>query len=182
MKPRETAFWIVTGGRGTGKTTFCRHMAELARQVGWDVAGILSLPRMENGVKTGIFALDLRHGEQRLLAGPYSGEVAGTPMCRWIFSEQTLLWANNALAAAIPCDLLIVDEIGPLELEREAGLLAWRSVIAAGAYRVALAVVRPECVHHPLLEGKSSGSLIISSPEQAGELAQTMFAKLFRTP
>jgi nucleoside-triphosphatase len=178
MKPRESAFWIVTGGRGAGKTTFCRHMAELARQAGWDVAGVLSPPRMENGVKTGIFALDLRHGEQRLLASPYSEEIAGAPMCRWVFSEQTLLWANAALAGAIPCDLLIVDEIGPLELEREAGLLAWRSVIAAGAYRVALAVVRPECAHHPLLEEKSSGLLVISSPEQAGELAQIMFTQL----
>lgn len=178
MKPREASFWIVTGKRGAGKTTFCRHMAELARHAGWDVAGVLSPPRMENGVKTGIFAQDLRHGELRLLASQDSGEIAGAPMCRWVFSEQTLLWANGALAGAIPCDLLIVDEIGPLELEREAGLLAWRSAIAAGAYRIALAVVRPECAHHPLLEGKSNGAITISSREQAGELAQTMFAQL----
>jgi len=181
MKPREAEFWIVSGGRGVGKTTFCRHMADLAYQAGWDVAGILAPPRIENGVKTGIFALDLRHGGQRLLASMNSDEIAGSPMCRWVFSEQSLLWANGALAAAIPCDLLIVDEIGPMELDREAGLLAWRSVIAAGAYRAALAVVRPECVDHPLLDKSTSKSLVISSPEKAAELAQTMFARLLRT-
>jgi nucleoside-triphosphatase THEP1 len=46
--------WIITGERGVGKTTFCRRLMEGAGAAGWDVAGLISLPRYEGEVKTGI--------------------------------------------------------------------------------------------------------------------------------
>ncbi|MGQ9834253.1 MAG: nucleoside-triphosphatase, partial [Candidatus Villigracilaceae bacterium] len=63
-----SALYLLTAPFGAGKTTFCADLAEQARAAGWDVAGILSPPVFENGVKTGILARNLRSGETRPLA------------------------------------------------------------------------------------------------------------------
>ncbi len=174
----EASLCIVTGARGAGKTTFCDEIANLARHSGWDVAGVLSPSRLDGGRKTGILAEDLRSGERRLLASLTPGEISGTSMCRWVFSEPALQWANAALAAATPCDLLIVDEIGPMELDHDQGLRSWRATIETRAYRTALMVVRSECEPQLRLDVRPCASLIVSSREQAIELARTFWSHL----
>ena len=169
----RTAIWLISGGRGAGKTTLCGHVADLARRADWDVAGILSPARVENGDKTGIFVQDLRRRESRLLASAKKDEATGMHTCRWTFSEAALHWANEALAGSVPCDLLVIDEIGPLELEQEKGLVAWRGVLRSKLYRIALAVVRPELEQLFREEWRHSPSLVIDSPGQAMTLAQT---------
>lgn len=163
--------WIVTGRRGAGKTTFCRKLAERARALGWDVAGLLS-PAVLGAGKTGIVALDLRHGESRLLASaePRAGYALRLGM--WWFDPDTLAWGNQVLAAALPCDLLIVDEIGPLELELGQGWSAALEVLAGVSYRLALVVVRPEYCADFQERWPGSQVLTIDSPAQAEELAE----------
>lgn len=50
------------------------------------------------------------------------------------------------LSQAKPCDLLVIDEVGPLELERGKGWVSAFDVLRAGAYALALLVVRPELI------------------------------------
>jgi nucleoside-triphosphatase THEP1 len=50
------------------------------------------------------------------------------------------------LRRATPCDLLVVDELGPLELKLGQGLVAALDVLEEGAFSLALVVVRPELV------------------------------------
>jgi nucleoside-triphosphatase len=169
---------MVTGERGAGKTTFCRRMTELAREAGWDAAGILSPARFERGIKTGICAMDVRSGARRLLASSEAGEASGPSLCKWAFDEEALQWADRTLAASVPCDLLIVDEVGPLELERAAGLRSWRAVLRSGAYRMALAVVRPECAERFEREQAGTASIVIAAPAQAVGAAEALFSQL----
>lgn len=164
--------WIVTGRRGAGKTTFCRKLAERARALGWDVAGILSPVLLEMGRKTGIVALDLRRGESRLLASAQPRAGCALRLGIWWFDPDTLAWGNQVLAAALPCDLLIVDEIGPLELELGQGWTAARDALAGTSYRLALAVVRPEYCADFQERWSGSQVLTIGSPAQAEELAE----------
>lgn len=63
---------------------------------------------------------------------------------RYRFIPATLEWASELLTGATPCDLLIVDELGPLELIRGQGLVAALDVLNEGAFSLALVVVRPE--------------------------------------
>jgi len=173
----RTARWIVTGERGVGKTTFCRRLKETAGAAGWDVAGLLSLPRYEGEVKTGIHILDLREGASRLMASTQPTEVEGFRFCGWTFSDSALAWGNDILRRATPCDLLIVDEVGPLEFDVGSGMTACFQELDREAYHVAIAVVRPAYVDRFRLSWKRSTSITISSPEQALELAEARFAE-----
>ena len=144
---------IVTGRRGSGKTALCGRLADLARAPGWDVAGILSPGVFDGGEKVAIEALDLRSGERRRLAhrrrGDSSAACLHTP--GWVFDDTAVAWSNDILASATPCELLIVDELGILELERGQGWTAGLAAVSAGKYRYALVVVRPELLQMALM-------------------------------
>jgi hypothetical protein len=87
----------------------------------------------------------MRRGARRRLAELKETDTAGDRIQtkRWRFSPTVLEWCNQVLAAAVPCDLLVVDELGPLEFERNQGLLNGFRVVDSGMYRVSLTVVRP---------------------------------------
>lgn len=133
---------VIGGGSGCGKTTLCARVAVLARAQGLAVAGVITHPRYAHSHKVGLDVEDLRTGARRPLAertacadGPSTGA--------WRFHAAGLAFGARALAQATPCDILVVDELGPLELVRGEG---WRNgvdVLAAGHYGLALAVVRP---------------------------------------
>jgi len=136
--------WIITGEIGTGKTRWCQQFLELARQAGWDVAGLISPAVFENGQKTAIDAVDVRSGERRRLATRRSVEDAALIHTReWLFETDTVGWGNAVFRRALPCDLLIVDEMGPLELLQGQGWVNALEAIATRAYRLAVVVVRP---------------------------------------
>jgi nucleoside-triphosphatase len=135
---------VVTGWRGAGKTTFCRYIATRASEAGWQVAGILTPAHFEDGIKTGIEVEDLKSGSWRNLA-TRSAEIPGEiTYGDWDFDPEALAWGNELLAQSKLCDLLIIDEIGPLEFERRQGWLKGLEALEKGKFKLALAVVRPE--------------------------------------
>ena len=121
---------LVTGEIGCGKTTACRRAIDLLRARGVPVSGILSPARFDiNGNKIGIDALDVATGERWPLADVVPG--GRTTIGRYTFDAQTMDWAIGRLqeAVAVPrragdrC-VLVLDEIGPLELKRQGGFAA----------------------------------------------------------
>ena len=136
--------WMLTGERGTGKTSLCRALAAQARQHGWDIAGVTSPAVFENEIKTGILVEDVRRGENRPLAVVEAGGTFDLPVGKWFFDRTVLAWGDQVIASSPPCDLLIVDELGPLELLQGGGWQSARQVLRAGGYRLALVVIRPE--------------------------------------
>lgn len=136
---------LITGDRGAGKTRFCTLVARRMQQRGFDVAGMLSPARFEGTLKVGIDALDLRSNQIRPLAqlietNPQSATQTG----HWAFDDLTLAWGDGCLRSATPCDLLIVDELGPLEFIHAKGWLSGLVALDSFCYRLALAVIRPE--------------------------------------
>lgn len=131
---------VVTGQRGVGKTTVCRQTVRLAQQRGYTCGGILTLA--ESGVR---HVLDVRTGRRRRLTTASDGGRAVT-QGRFRFNPQTLVWGSRLLTQATPCDLLVVDEVGPLEIERGKGWMTAFDVLQARRYALALLVVRPELV------------------------------------
>jgi len=136
---------IVSGPRGSGKTMLCLRLIELARQRGLDCAGIMSPARFREGRKVGIDALDVRSGERRSLAE--ADQLPGDlRTAAFRFDTGAVKWGAAILDTACPCDVLMVDELGPLELERGQGWVNALAVLRSGQWKLAIVVVRPALV------------------------------------
>ncbi len=135
--------WLLTGHSGLGKTTFCDQLAHTARHQGLQVAGLLSPSWIEAGQKAGIYLQDLRSREQRPLAYATPNPKADLRLGQWYFDPRVFGWGNRQLENSLPCDLLIVDELGPMEFTAGIGLIAAFELLAAGIYRAGCVVIRP---------------------------------------
>jgi len=141
MSEMTPAIWLISGQSEAGKTRFCRQMIEKARTLGLSVGGVLSPAVFAEGVKTGIEVENLRSGERRLLATARE-EAADSITPHWKFDPGVLDWGARALASSTPCDLLVVDELGPLELQNNQGWIDGIHAVDSRRYRLALVVIR----------------------------------------
>lgn len=151
---------IVTGTRGVGKTTVCWNTITLARARGATCGGIVT--QCHDGARE---VHDVRTGEVRRL----TREPNGTPAVvqgRFRFDPDTLSWASRALARSVPCDLLVIDEIGPLEVERGEGWTVAFDVLRGGAFELAMVVVRPELVARAQLRLPGSNSMVLTTTRE----------------
>jgi len=175
IHPSQPQIILLTGWRGVGKTTFCQKLAVRARDAGWRVGGLLSPARIEGKNKTGIWVEDLASGQRRLLASNQQGELHGVQQGQWTFHPPTLAWSQAALKRALPCDLFILDELGPLEFDHHQGWALGFDLLASNDYRLALVVIRPEYIpsfqtrfpsvlEMDLQEGKQSEKLMDHFP------------------
>ncbi len=134
---------ILTGERGVGKTTVCYKTVALARTAGYRCAGIITLSRPDNEREV----LDVSTGETRCLTTK-PDTASAVHQGRFYFDPHVLEWGNSVLANALPCHLLVVDELGPLEIERGEGWVHAFTTLreAAQGSPLSLLVVRPELV------------------------------------
>ncbi len=169
--------FLVTGYRGAGKTTFCRRIAQSAREAGWDVAGILSNPLFEGDLRIAIQAEDARTGETHILAVRSEDPSPGAK--HWKFDREILDWGNQVFQKSIPCDLLIVDEVGPLELENGSGWQAGLQAVDSQEYAIAIVVVRAELLGEALLRWGDARLVEIDTLEDSEYKSQVLAEQLF---
>ena len=136
----------LTGWRGAGKTSICKKIIGKHRSSGLKIAGLLSPGRYVQGERDGIYARDLAGGETRLLASIVPGEIDGVQLGPWFFDSQTMDWGNRLLEKSAGADLLVIDEIGFMEFWLKSGWTASFDVLKRKEYRLALVVIRPECL------------------------------------
>ena len=145
VQNQKNKLFLITGDSGVGKTTWCHQQIELARINGWRVGGLLSPPIMANNQKAAIDLVDLATGERQQLATLRRHAANPTRLSthKWSFDPTVLAWGNAVLRRITAVDLLIIDELGPLEFEKGQGLQAAFDLIEAGRYFLAGVVIRP---------------------------------------
>ncbi len=144
--PGHSEIVVVTGWRDVGKTSTCQRAVESYRAAGLTVSGLLSPGRFVEKQKTGFFAHDLCSGETRLVASAVPGELSGIQLGSWTFDARVFDWGNRCLQQADGADVLVIDELGPLEFKRQTGWVASFDLLRRKNYRLALLVIRPECL------------------------------------
>lgn len=139
----EPLIGLLAGPVGVGKTTVAERLVGLARRQGVHCGGLLA-PALKDGCgqKTGIWGVDVSSAERRILART-DRDLCGPSVGPYSFDADALAWAVRVLEAAIgDCDLLIVDEMGKMELWQGLGLAPILPCLAAGGAERALVVVR----------------------------------------
>lgn len=131
------------GPPGCGKTTVCTRLATLARARGLRVAGLLSpgAPGDPSG-RGSRLVVDLATGAARPL-GRRTGSAEGAR--HWDLDEAALAWGEQAVqAGAAGADVLIIDELGRLELGEGRGWVGSVTLFRQGGWRLAVASVRED--------------------------------------
>ena len=134
---------LLTGLKGIGKTTWCLKLIKIAKEQGIVVEGIVSPGVFSDGKKSSIEILDVHSGERRLFATLNLGKKQAISTPRWSFDSKSITWANEILKRSTENALLIIDEIGPLELLRHEGFVEGLSRIDSRDFQLAIVVVRP---------------------------------------
>ena len=134
---------ILSGEIGSGKTTLLQNLISDLKSDGVQIRGLLSPPVFEHNKKIGIDLVNLQTGEKRRFAGLNENESMELATARWGFDSEVMEWGNQILSHTDPCQLLIVDEFGPLEFERGIGLVQGLAAVDQRHFQCALIVVRP---------------------------------------
>jgi nucleoside-triphosphatase THEP1 len=150
---------ILAGERGVGKTTVCRETIALARARGYTCGGIITLscPNDVNDVNDIRDVLDVYSGRVRRLtveSNPPDTPASNSVVVqgRFRFDPETLAWGNDVLTHAPACHLFVVDEVGPLEIERGQGWVKVFDVLRENDFTLALVVVRTELLEQAQLK------------------------------
>jgi hypothetical protein len=134
---------IITGPSGSGKTRGCLDLAETAYNSGVRAGGLVSPAIFKGGNKIGIDLLDVGTGAVRRLAYRHGEIPNGRIVGDWLFDNETIKWGNEILRRSGDFPLIILDELGPLELEGGFGLTNGFRLISERRYQLACVVVRP---------------------------------------
>ncbi|MGH9982649.1 MAG: NTPase [Nitrososphaeraceae archaeon] len=148
---------ILTGTPGVGKTTIVRDVAQKLKERGVRVGGVVSREIRTNNVRTGFEFIDLTTNSRDILAsitgnGPRVGKYfVNLSGCR--FAAERLF---NAL---ITSEVIICDEIGPMELKSKEFVDVVKSLLNSDKKII---VVIHQKLEHPLTDEfrKKSSSLI----------------------
>lgn len=129
---------LLSGMSGEGKTRFLLHWIEEQRQAGRKVGGVVSPGEWVDGIKTGICVQDAATGKSVPLA---IWQADG-----WRFFDEGICFGADAIARAANAEVLVIDEIGPMELLAGKGWVHALDVLTSGEYQDAVVVVREKLV------------------------------------
>lgn len=142
---------LLTGTRQVGKTSLLRRIVQDLKARDLDIAGVISPAVFEGGEKTAIDLVDISRGESRRMAEKRKEDSSGIITDRWGFDSAVLDWGDSVLASVNACDVLVIDELGPLEFERGLGLQHGLTTVENAEYRLAIVVIRPELIESVLM-------------------------------
>lgn len=108
---------LITGEVHAGKTSFVKDLSQKLKEKNFALAGFLALADFENGQRTGYYLFSLTNGQQLQVAASsfrQGWEKKGKFWFNPQAFEQGTKWLENELIEKT--SLVIIDEIGPLEL------------------------------------------------------------------
>jgi len=165
MKIKISKINLITGERDAGKTIFCCNLVKKLKNSGFSVAGIVSPGIYHDNVKIGITAMDIKSGRKVRLADYFPGWDKEKPSRIWKMNANSIPWGNRVLNKSVPCDILIIDEIGYLELEKNEGWKKSFEILEEKLFKTAFIVIRRDLMKIALSHWENAQVLLIEEGE-----------------
>ena len=107
---------FVTGRPGIGKTSVLLRAVDTLKKRGYKVGGMISREVREGGVRVGFEVVDFYTEQRGWLA--HVNQPGGPQVSKYRvnLSDLNAIGANSILTAVAKADMVVVDEIGPMEL------------------------------------------------------------------
>jgi nucleoside-triphosphatase len=129
---------IITGAIGIGKTTVCEKVVKIIRSSGYSCGGILT----HKAANERLIALDIQTGEKAILAST-DNIFDGPRTPRYSFNPEAIKFGIRAINKATDSDVLIIDELGYLELDGE-GFAKSLELVKTGRFKNSILVIRKQ--------------------------------------
>ena len=148
----------LTGAPGIGKTTAVIRAARTLKDRGLIVGGIVSREIRINNIRVGFEFFDLITNDTNVLAS-MSGN--GPKVGKYFVSLEGCSFAAERLSSAVKsCDVIICDEIGPMELKSIEFINSIKNLLDVDKKVI---VVVHQKLHHPLVnQFRNKSSLLIN--------------------
>jgi nucleoside-triphosphatase THEP1 len=164
---------IVTGTTGIGKTSVCQKLIELARNRGYTCGGILTYKAVDKS----IIIEDIQTGDKETLAG-INNLYHGPRTVKYYFDPKGIDFGIQAIDKGISAAILVVDEIGHLELRAE-GFAKVLDLIKAGKVTNCILVIRSELLSTFLPQLPSTPTVFKTTVNSRNQLPQEIASVLF---
>jgi len=115
----EKRLLFLTGNPGVGKTTILLKVAEELKARGYSVGGMISREVRSGGTRVGFEILDLNSNQKGWLARVAQSNGPQVGKYRVNIKDLNDIGVNAILKAVESLDVVIIDEIGPMELFSE---------------------------------------------------------------
>jgi len=107
---------VITGSPCVGKTTVLTKTVSLLRGRGFRIGGMLSKEVREGGARVGFEIFDIAGEKRGWLA--HVNQETGPSLGKYRVNLRDLedIGANAIIGATENCEIIVIDEIGPMEL------------------------------------------------------------------
>jgi len=128
----QKRIFLLTGSPGVGKTTLLLKVVDALRAKGYSVGGTLSREVRSAGTRIGFEILDLQSGKSGWLA--HINQKIGPKVGKYRVNMEDLekVGVEAILKAVRECDVIAIDEIGPMELFSEKFRNAVKEAVESG--------------------------------------------------
>ena len=113
---KDKRLFFITGSPSVGKTTVLLKTMEVLKKLGLKVGGIVSREVREEGVRVGFEVVDVEAGRRGWLAHVNQPDGPAIGKYRVNLKDLETVGADAIRNAVINAQIIIIDEVGPMEL------------------------------------------------------------------
>ncbi|MEM2910700.1 MAG: NTPase [Nitrososphaerota archaeon] len=169
--------FVITGAPGSGKTTVVLKLAEILKHMGFSVGGMYTREVRSSGNRVGFEIVDVATGKIGTLA--WVGYGSGPKVGKYLVNLRDLDEVGvRAIESASQFDVIVVDEVGPMELKSRRFKEAVRKLLATGKPSVLTIHYRASDELLDEVRRIVSGKSIVVAPENRDRLPIELAEKI----
>ncbi|MEM2092932.1 MAG: NTPase [Candidatus Bathyarchaeia archaeon] len=128
----QKRIFLLTGSPGVGKTTALLRVIEKLKAKGYSVGGMISREARQGDIRVGFEILDIAENRRGWLA--HVNQKSGPKVGKYRVNLNDLedIGVQAIMKAIERCNIIAVDEIGPMELFSEKFRMAIKAALESG--------------------------------------------------